>query len=150
MDTRTPVSPPRRILAAMDEELHARVTRAVEELHADLALWLGTEAPTTVYDRFLSAQHPDFTMVDGSGAVVGRQQLATGLARAGNARPGLRIAVDDITVVTAAGNLAVVRFLETHHHDGTAEARRVTAVLVADRAHDERLRWLTVHETQRR
>lgn len=131
----------------MDEAFAARIEHAVTELHADLALWLGTKAPSTVYERFLGAQHPDFTMVAANGAIVSRGELATGLAQAGNTRPGLRIDIEDLRILATGGDVVVVRFTETHHDDDGTAKRRTTAVLTQDVSVEEGLRWLSVHET---
>lgn len=132
----------------MDEAFKARVSHAVEDLHADLALWLGSDAPSAVCERFIAAQHPDFTMVTADGQVVSRDELATGLAQAGNTVPGLTIAIEDLRVVAADGDLVVVRFTEAHHRDGTVDRRRTTATLTVDMSVEEGLRWLSVHETR--
>ncbi|MGH8878862.1 MAG: hypothetical protein ACRD0P_16230 [Stackebrandtia sp.] len=128
------------------ESLESHVAHAVESLHADLALWLGSEAAPSVHERVMEAQHPDFSMVSADGEVISRSQLAANLRQAGNAVPGLTINVDELSVLAGSGELIVVRFTESHHHDGHTERRRTTAVLTGDPAAGP-LRWLAVHET---
>ncbi|WP_342801412.1 hypothetical protein [Nocardia sp. No.11] len=121
------------------------LSAAVESLHADLARWLGTAAPVEVFDRFAAAQHPDFTMVTTTGAVLARDELLTGLRGARNAQPGLAIEITELECLLD-DDTVVIRFLERHLSGDAATARRVTAVLVPDdRAGQQR--WRTVHET---
>nr|WP_255495031.1 DUF4440 domain-containing protein [Nocardia sp. GTS18] len=117
---------------------------AIQALHDDLADWLGSEAPDSVFDRFAAAQDPSFSMVTTTGQVLHRDELLTGLRAARNAQPGLRIAISEIEVLATDGAVTVVRFLESHHHAGTVSRRRVLAVLRSER---ESLRWSTLQET---
>ncbi|MEV0060831.1 hypothetical protein [Nocardia sp. NPDC050718] len=119
---------------------------AVEALHADLARWLGSAAPVEVFDRFAAAQHPDFTMVTTTGAVLARDDLLTGLRGARDAQPGLRIAITELECLLDDGHTVVIRFLERHLLGDAATARRVTAVLTTGDPTGQP-RWLTVHET---
>lgn len=118
---------------------------AVVRLHADLATWLGSQAPAKVFDRFAAAQHERFSMVTTGGEVLGRDALLAGLRGARNALPGLAIEVSEIEELLWSGGTAVVRFLETHRTDASVTRRRVTAVLTTDDPGGPR--WLTVHET---
>ncbi|ADD42791.1 DUF4440 domain-containing protein [Stackebrandtia nassauensis] len=129
------------------DALDARVAHAVEEMHADLALWLGTEAPPSVYQRIMHAQHPDFSMVGRDGDIVSREELGTELTGAANALPGMTIDIEDLTILASGGDVVVVRFTEIHRHSGTENRRRTTATLTADVSVEEGLRWLAVHET---
>lgn len=121
------------------------LSAAVESLHADLARWLGTAAPVEVFDRFAAAQHPDFTMVTTTGAVLARDELLTGLRGAHNTQPGLAIEITELECLLD-DDTVVIRFLERHLSGDAATARRVTAVLVTDDRAGQ-LRWRTVHET---
>ncbi|MEV6321747.1 hypothetical protein AB0M45_11190 [Nocardia sp. NPDC051787] len=118
----------------------------VERLHADLATWLGSQAPVEVFERFAAAQHERFTMVTTGGAVLGRSELIAGLRQSGNAVPGLAIEVSEVEELLRSESAAVVRFLETHRAPGSVTRRRVTAVLTIDATGE--VRWLTVQETE--
>lgn len=118
---------------------------AVVRLHADLATWLGSQAPAEVFDRFAAAQHERFSMVTTDGEVLGRDALLAGLRGARNALPGLVIEVSEIEELLRSDGTAVVRFLEIHRTDASVTRRRVTAVLTTDDPGEPR--WLTVHET---
>ncbi|MGV9409413.1 hypothetical protein ACWDOP_05815 [Nocardia sp. NPDC003693] len=120
------------------------IAAVVRDLHTDLAAWLGSAADIEVFERFAAAQHPEFTMVGVDGVVAVRDALLSGLRRARNAVPGLRIDTDEVVVLTRAGNAVVVRFRETHRVSAAATARWVTAVLVDDSGG---YRWHSVHET---
>ncbi|WP_231855960.1 hypothetical protein [Nocardia cyriacigeorgica] len=122
------------------------VKTAVEQLHDDLAAWLGSEADDAVFERFADAQHEAFSMVTTAGETLRRSELLDGLRAARNASPGLRIEISEFEEVAAENRMVVVRFLESHHHAGQISRRRVTAVLVAADG-EPALRWLTVHET---
>ncbi|WP_434085557.1 DUF4440 domain-containing protein [Nocardia sputorum] len=121
------------------------VVDAVERLHADLGTWLGSEAPVEVFERFAAAQHERFSMVTTDGEVLGRSSLLAGVRGARNAVPGLTIEVSEIEELSRSGDIAVVRFLETHRAAGNVTRRRVTAVLTTE--DPGAVRWLTVHET---
>ncbi|WP_040780481.1 DUF4440 domain-containing protein [Nocardia pneumoniae] len=118
----------------------------VERLHADLATWLGSQAPVEVFERFAAAQHERFSMVTTGGEVLGRSELIAGLRAAGNGVPGLRIEVSDVEELLRSESVAVVRFLETHRAAEGVTRRWVTAVLVID--DPDGVRWLTVQETE--
>lgn len=128
----------------MDDELDS-VKGAVERLHADLAVWMGSEAAVAVFERFSAAVDEGFSMVTISGDVVGRDELLTGLRGARNARPGLEIGISEVEDVARDAAGVVIRFLEEHRVGGTRTRRRVTAVLIR---HDKcGYRWRSVHET---
>lgn len=119
---------------------------AVKRLHADLATWLGSQAQAEVFERFAAAQHERFSMVTTGGELLGRGALLAGLRGARNALPGLVIEVSEVEELLRSGDIAVVRFLETHRTAGSVTNRRVTAVLTTD--DPGAVRWLSVHETE--
>ncbi|GAB4585049.1 hypothetical protein [Nocardia sp. IFM 10818] len=119
----------------------------IRTLHHDLALWLGTAGATAALDRFLTQQHPDFSMVTQTGMVVAREPLAAGLRGAGNSTPGLTIEVLDIEILHHSPDSTVARFKEVHRHPSGPRARFTTALLLADPEARNGLRWRTVHET---
>lgn len=121
-------------------DVHAEVQR----LHRLLAHWLGADCGPAVLTEFRDSHAADFTLITTEGAVLTAQELFTALAGGRNSAPGLVIDVDEIAVVAESPEFAVVRFRETHHHDGRAAARRTTAVL---RRTADGLRWQHVHET---
>ncbi|MBL1075825.1 hypothetical protein JK358_15625 [Nocardia sp. 2] len=123
---------------------NAAIVTAVQNLHTDLAAWLGTEASYEVLERFAAAQHPDLTMVSTDGSIVAREPLLAGLREARNAVPGLRIEIDELIELNRVSDTVVIRFRETHHTPAETTARRVTAVLLT--APDGYL-WQSVHET---
>lgn len=118
----------------------------VERLHADLATWLGSQAPAEVFERFAAAQHERFSMVTTGGDVLSRSELIAVLRRAGNSVPGMTIEVSGVEELLRSESVAVVRFLETHRAPGSVTRRRVTAVLTIDDPAE--VRWLTVQETE--
>ncbi|WP_330229522.1 hypothetical protein OHA40_26230 [Nocardia sp. NBC_00508] len=118
----------------------------VERLHADLATWLGSQAPVEVFERFAAAQHERFTMVTTGGDLLGRSELIAGLRRAGNSVPGLTIEVSDVEELLRSESAAVIRFLEAHRVAGSVTRRWVTAVLTTDDPGG--VRWLAVQETE--
>ncbi|MEV0685071.1 DUF4440 domain-containing protein [Nocardia sp. NPDC050378] len=117
---------------------------AIRALHDDLAAWLGSEAPDSVFDRFAAAQDVSFSMVTTTGQILRRDELLAGLRAARNAQPGLRITISEIEVLSADDAVTVVRFLESHDHAGVVSRRRVLAVLRPER---DSVRWWTLQET---
>ncbi|NEW26515.1 hypothetical protein [Nocardia cyriacigeorgica] len=122
------------------------IEAAVRELHDDLAAWLGSEAPDSVFDRFAAAQHESFSMVTTAGDILRRTELLNGLRAARNTSPGLRIDISEFEELAEEFDIVVVRFLESHHHAGAISRRRVTAV-VTRAGTEPAVQWLTVHET---
>lgn len=120
------------------------VQAEVEQHHAVLADWLGTEADAELLTRFMEAQSPDFTLVDLEGNVLGLAGLTEALADARNALPGLRITISHFSIVVQTADVIVCRFLEQH---SIGISRRVTAVMLPDASARNGLRWLSVHET---
>ncbi|WP_067473212.1 DUF4440 domain-containing protein [Nocardia amamiensis] len=118
----------------------------VERLHADLATWLGSQAPVEVFERFAAAQHERFSMVTTGGDVLSRSELIAAVRRAGNSVPGMTIEVSEVEELLRSESVAVVRFQETHRAPGSVTGRRVTAVLTIDEPGG--VRWLTVQETE--
>ncbi|MGW1679263.1 DUF4440 domain-containing protein [Saccharopolyspora sp. NPDC002376] len=116
----------------------------VERLHQLLARWLGQDCDPAVLAELRDSHADDFTLITTEGAVLTAEQLFAALAGANNSAPGLVIEVDEVATVAESAEFAVVRFRETHHHDGRATARRTTAVL---RRTSDGLRWQHVHET---
>ncbi|SUD48615.1 Uncharacterized protein conserved in bacteria [Nocardia otitidiscaviarum] len=123
------------------------LVREIRTLHDDLGDWLGTAADEAARERFLTQQHPDFSMVTLDGDVLARATLTDQLRGAGGAVPGLRIEIDDIEILVRTAETAVVRFRERHHRGGTVASRLTTAVLLTDPAARNGLRWRSVHET---
>ncbi|WP_067572838.1 hypothetical protein [Nocardia acidivorans] len=119
----------------------------VRALHGDLAQWLGTTGAAAAGARFIGQQHAEFSMVSLDGVILERAVLAEGLRRAGNSAPGLVIDVVDIEVLHRSPECAVVRFKEIHRAGGAERSRLTTALLVADPAARNGLRWRSVHET---
>ncbi|MCP9618846.1 DUF4440 domain-containing protein [Nocardia otitidiscaviarum] len=122
------------------------LVREIRTLHDDLGDWLGT-ADEAARERFLTQQHPDFSMVTLDGDVLARATLTDQLRGAGGAVPGLRIEIDDVEILVRTAETAVVRFRERHRHGETVASRLTTAVLLTDPAARNGLRWRIVHET---
>ena len=120
------------------------VVAEVERQHRLLASWLGSAAEPGVLDELRAAHTADFSMVTADGHVLHRQGLLDWLAGAGNSRPGLRILISDVTVVTELDGAVLARFLETHVEHRHTSSRRVSALLRRDRT---ALRWAHLQET---
>lgn len=116
----------------------------VEQHHQDLARWLGSEAELALLDTFRAAHRPEFTLVTIDGVKVDLASLLTGLAGGRNAVPGLKIGIEEFEVVVRTAEVAVCRFLERH---SAGSLRRTVAVLAADPAGRNGVRWLAVQET---
>ncbi|MEU8898878.1 hypothetical protein [Nocardia sp. NPDC048505] len=134
---REPDSPP----AAAPEPGSAALVAA---LHADLADWMGTDAPPKVFDRFAAALHEKFTAVTILAEVVDREALLTGVWSVRNAQPGLRIEITDFEELADAGPVLAVRFVAEYRHGDMLARRRVSAVLSAS---DHGYQWRSLHET---
>ncbi|MEV6286946.1 hypothetical protein [Kribbella sp. NPDC051770] len=121
-----------------------KIEAEVVQHHLDLAHWLGTEADGQLLEAFRQMHRPDFTLVTIDGTQLDLGALVTALALAGNAAPGLTIAIEEFTQVAQTDELTICRFLERH---SIGQSRRVTAVLTPDESARYGVRWLSVHET---
>ncbi|MFC7448993.1 DUF4440 domain-containing protein [Rhodococcus daqingensis] len=124
-----------------------QVIREIEDHHLALERWLGTAADPALLSEFIGAHTADFSLVTTEGRVVSGDELADSLRGAGNAVPGLRIAITAIEVQLVTADVAIARFHETHHTDDGSGVRVVTAVLVPEPGARNGLRWRSVHET---
>lgn len=120
---------------------------AVVRLHHDaLAAWLA-HGDRRQLERFLAGHDDEFTLITVDGAKFDVATLRAGLARAGASQPTLQLHVDDVCVLAMSGDVAVVRFLETHRRTNDPEQGEQRWTTAALRRHAEEWRWLTVHET---
>ncbi|MEU1427748.1 hypothetical protein ABZ412_11810 [Nocardia sp. NPDC005746] len=120
------------------------LTGIVTAFHADLAEWLGADAPPKVFDRVSGQLDEEFTSIVTTGQTVDRETLLAGLWSARNLQPGLAIEVSDVKQLARSGNLLVVRFVAENRMGELRTARTVTAALVTD---GRTYLWRTVHET---
>ncbi|NNH68457.1 hypothetical protein HLB23_00915 [Nocardia uniformis] len=123
------------------------IVNEIHTLHADLASWLGAPENLDGLERFVTQQHPDFSMVTLDGIVLARGQLTQALRGAGNSTPGLTIEITGIEILHQSTDSAMVRFQESHRSGGGARQRLTTALLLSDPQARNGLRWRTVHET---
>ncbi len=134
--------------------------REIVELHEFFERWLGADtsgrtavasqedAPAdATMDRLERALGPDFAMVTPSGQLLPREALVSGLAAARSSRPGLRIEIEDPSLVAETPTLTVARYTEVQHSEGNTTRRISSVVFEQTDGAPNGLRWLHVHES---
>ena len=86
----------------------------------------------------------NFSMVTTGGQIVTRAQVLQMFEGAAGARPGLRIAVDELETVWHAGPHVAMRYRETHSLAGVVTARYSTAIVEVTASG---VLWHALHET---
>ncbi|WP_322026797.1 polyketide cyclase [Burkholderia sp. BCC1977] len=109
--------------------------------------WLsGADTSPAALDALLAPFSADFTMVMTDGRAFDRDGTRALFAKLGGVKPGLRIGLSDIRVLTADASHAVLTYLETQAAaSGELPARRATAVFARDAAGV--VRWTHLQET---
>lgn len=134
----------------MSQAICADQCRAeVEELHAFFQAWLDGSLPNSdaVFSRFTAVTDPAFTLISPAGQVEDAAAAAQWIYAARGTRPGVRLWTDQHTLRCADERTAVVTYREWQTNAGVTTLRLSTAVLAADPAAPNGLRWLHVHET---
>lgn len=119
------------------------VREEIREFHEQLAVWLA-EGPEPAMQRLASAVARELSFVGLDGQALGCDELVAALAGAGGARPGLRIAVEDVVVGELAPGLWLATFVERH---SPGRDRRTSAVLRNESGAPLGVAWMHVHET---
>lgn len=146
-------------MAPTDRTLTPDWLREIVELHELFEQWLGADtsgraaaatgdaAADATMDRLERALCPDFAMVTPSGKVVGREALVSGLAAARGSRPGLRIEIQDPSLVAETPTLTVARYTEVQHSEGNTTRRVSSVVFERSEGGGNGLGWLHLHES---
>jgi len=122
----------------------ARVVRAeIREFHEQLAVWLAEGSERTM-QRLASAVARELSFVGLDGEALDRDELVAALADAGASRPGLRIAIEDLTVRELASGLWLATFVE---RQSPGRSRRTSAILRNETKAPLGVAWVHVHET---
>ncbi|MFK3649880.1 DUF4440 domain-containing protein [Lysobacter enzymogenes] len=113
---------------------------------AEIEYWLsgraGNDALAPLLARFADA----FSMISLSGDALDRAQIERFFRAGFGARPGLRIAIDEVRPLCAWDGGAALAYREIQTHGaGEPDVRRSTVVFERDDA--GRIRWLRLHET---
>lgn len=123
--------------------------REIIELHGFFQEWLEGSLPATdaVFDRFLAATAPAFTLISPDGTVAGSDATAAWIRAAHGTRPGVRLWTDEHRLCAAGNDWALVTYREWQTNSGATTLRLSTALLLADAAAPTGLSWAHVHET---
>ncbi|RDI15346.1 DUF4440 domain-containing protein [Comamonas sp. AG1104] len=85
-----------------------------------------------------------FSMVTTGGRIVTRAQVQQMFESAAGGRPGLQMAVDELTTIWQAGSHIALRYREAHMLAGHSHARYSTAILEVAAGG---VLWHALHET---
>ena len=126
--------------------LAALCLREVADTHTLIEQWLSdAECPETVLDTLLQRFEPGFSMISPTGTRLEECGFPSLFARLRGARAGLRIDIDELTLVYEDARSATVTYRETQTWNAGVSERRATALFVL--AGDARVAWRHLHET---
>ncbi|KVC22804.1 hypothetical protein [Burkholderia pseudomultivorans] len=118
----------------------------IVDAHVDIEDWLSGRAGPERLAMLLARFSPEFSMITTSGAVLDCAGVDALFSRGHGARPGLRIAIDELREIADCADGAVIGYRETQTDAaGRRTVRRSTAVLRRDA--DGRIVWQHLHET---
>ncbi|AFQ49093.1 nuclear transport factor 2 family protein [Burkholderia cepacia] len=109
--------------------------------------WLsGVDTSPAALDALIAPFSDDFTMIMTDGRAFDRDGTRALFAKLGGVKPGLRITLSEIRVLTADASHAVVTYFEAQQAaSGELPGRRATAVFERDAAGV--VRWTHLQET---
>ncbi|MGE8364663.1 hypothetical protein [Cupriavidus sp.] len=126
--------------------LAALCLREVADTHTLIEEWLSNaECPDPVLDKLLQRFEPGFSMISPNGTRLEERGFPSLFTRLRGARAGLRIDIDELTLVYEDAGSATVTYRETQTWNEGASERRATALFVL--AGDARVAWRHLHET---
>lgn len=113
---------------------------------AEIEHWLSGRANGDALAPLLARFADQFSMISLSGDTLDRAQIDAFFRAGFGARPGLRIAIDELRLLCVWSGGAALAYREIQTNDaGGRDVRRATAVFERDDA--GRIRWLRLHET---
>lgn len=102
------------------------------------------EVAQTATVALMSVFAENFSMVTTGGRIVTLAQVQQMFEGAAGGRPGLQMAVDELTTIWHAGSHVALRYRETHMLAGVSNARYSTAILEVVAGG---VLWHALHET---
>ena len=129
-------------------ETYADAAPCIDELqsiHVQIAAWFDGTISADALDAIMAHFAADFTLVTTAGAALDRAGLAQLFGGAHGARPGCKIAIDDIAVIASWPTGAVLGYTERQTSSAGSNVRRSTAVFEVDAQRN--VRWRRLHET---
>jgi hypothetical protein len=131
------------------DELVARCTAHIDDLHRIIADWLTGRAPRTpaAFAAFEAAHAHAFTMITPEGTLVHRGELLPGFKNAHGSAPELAIEIGEVEVVHADSGCVVATYEEWQDGLAGRTGRRSTVVFEWDPAAPHGLRSRHLHET---
>lgn len=120
--------------------------KEVVDAHVDIEQWLSGSAARDGLAPLLARFSRDFSMISLHGHALDYADIDILFSRGFGARPGLRIAIDELHEVSAWQDGATIAYRETQTDAaGRRTVRRSTVVFERDT--DGRIGWLRLHET---
>ncbi|ABO57388.1 DUF4440 domain-containing protein [Burkholderia vietnamiensis] len=118
----------------------------VIDAHVDIEQWLSGRATRDALAPLLARFSRAFSMISLQGHALDYADIDILFSRGYGARPGLRIAIDELHEVSAWQRGAAIAYRETQTDEaGRRTVRRSTVVFERDA--DGRIGWLRLHET---
>ncbi|MDN7585441.1 DUF4440 domain-containing protein [Burkholderia seminalis] len=118
----------------------------VVDAHVDIEQWLSGHASRDAIAPLIARFSRRFSMISLQGHALDFADIDVLFSRGHGARPGLRIAIDELHEVSAWQGGAVIAYRETQvDAAGRRTVRRSTVVFERDA--NGRIGWLRLHET---
>ncbi|UOB58589.1 DUF4440 domain-containing protein [Burkholderia pyrrocinia] len=118
----------------------------VVDAHVDIERWLSGSAAREALAPLLARFSRRFSMISLQGHALDFADIDVLFSRGFGARPGLRIAIDELHEVSAWQGGAAIAYRETQvDGEGRRSVRRSTVVFERDAS--GRIGWLRLHET---
>ncbi|OMG75260.1 DUF4440 domain-containing protein [Burkholderia ubonensis] len=118
----------------------------VVDAHVDIEAWLSGRAEPGRLATLLARFSPQFSMIALQGAPIDYAGVDALFSQGWNARPGLRIEIDEWREIAACDGGAVIGYRETQT-DGTGRRTVRRSTVVFERDMHGRIVWRHLHET---
>ncbi len=117
----------------------------VMESHVLIEQWFGhASSPESTLTDLLGRFAPSFSLIAPTGTRMDEGALPTLFGRLHGCRPGLRILIDELTLIHADDQSALVSFRESQEWDTGNSQRRSTALFLLN---GTQAKWQHLHET---
>lgn len=132
----------------MNHRIEQEVRAEIETLHEFFVNWFaGTSPPDSLHELVRTRFDPGFVIVPPSGTLLTLEDLVDGLQAVHGKNPGFRIAIRNVRLRHASGDLVLATYEEWQRNAKASQppdnARISTALLRKSKS----LQWLHVHET---
>ena len=128
-------------------DVEERCEAEIVELHRFFEDWFNERAGRLDLTRLSEVLAPDFTMINTDGRLTRRRALLDGLDAARGAKNGLRISIEETTVLSHVGEVVLAVYEESQELNGQKNRRSSSVMFRENPKKPNGLEWIHVHET---